>query len=46
MTFSGICLITNDVCRLSEFYQTVLQTPIAMTIYIKKFTLWVHRWLY
>ena len=26
MTFSGICLITNDVCRLSEFYQTVLQT--------------------
>lgn len=26
MTFSGICLITNDVHRLSEVYQTVLQT--------------------
>ena len=26
MIFEGICLITNDVKRLSEFYQKVLQT--------------------
>ena len=26
MIFEGICLITNDVRRLSEFYQKVLQT--------------------
>lgn len=26
MIFEGICLITNDVKRLSEFYQNVLQT--------------------
>lgn len=26
MRFEGICLITNDVRRLSEFYQKVLQT--------------------
>lgn len=26
MIFAGICLITNNVKRLSAFYQTVLQT--------------------
>lgn len=26
MRFEGICLITNDVRRLSEFYQKVLRT--------------------
>lgn len=26
MLFAGICLRTKDVCRLSDFYKTILQT--------------------